>query len=132
MKDSNPAPMFACLYPALAEVARAHGYCLAIHGSVVTDLDLVAVPWVENAGSAEQLKDALFERIGAVGYADLVKRQVGNAQLAERIVQAERARTGQALDDAPEQRPHGRLSWNLYLDLGIKIDLSVMPRTVRA
>jgi hypothetical protein len=26
-----------------------------------------------------------------------------------------------------EVKPHGRLAWNLYLDHGAKVDLSVMP-----
>jgi hypothetical protein len=120
--------MFACLYPGLAEIARAHGYCLAIHGSVVTDLDLVAVPWTDKAVSAEDLKNALLKHACALGYAEMIQRQVGNAKLAANIVRAEELRTGVKHDGSPELKPHGRLSWNLYLDAGIKIDLSVMPR----
>lgn len=119
--------MFACLYPGLAEIARAHGYCLAIHGSVVTDLDLVAIPWTDKAVPAEELKAALLKHVGALGYAEMIQRQVSDARLAASIVRAEELRTGLKHDGSPELKPHGRLAWNLYLDAGIKIDLSVMP-----
>ena len=46
-------------------------------------------------------------------------------------------RTTLALDDElvaranetnqPEQKPHGRRAWNLYLEHGCKVDVSVMP-----
>jgi len=35
------------LLPDLRECARDLGYCLAVHGSQSRDLDLIAVPWVE-------------------------------------------------------------------------------------
>lgn len=39
------APVYASIYPELAEIARGHGYALAIHGSLARDFDLVAIPW---------------------------------------------------------------------------------------
>lgn len=46
MKAATNAPMYAALYPALAEICREFGYALAVHGSVSRDFDLVAVPWI--------------------------------------------------------------------------------------
>lgn len=40
-------------------VARAHGYAIALHGSLKRDLDLVAVPWVEEVSSPGELINAL-------------------------------------------------------------------------
>lgn len=40
-------------------VAKAQGYAVAVHGSQKRDLDLVAVPWVEEASSPAALVDAL-------------------------------------------------------------------------
>lgn len=48
MKKANFAPVYACLYPELAEIARSHGYALAVHGSMARDFDLACIPWVEN------------------------------------------------------------------------------------
>jgi len=49
---TKPPPSYspvyaAALYPELAAVFRAHGYALAVHGSLQRDFDLVAIPWVE-------------------------------------------------------------------------------------
>jgi hypothetical protein len=43
----------------LRAVARQHGYALALHGSLGRDVDLLAVPWVESAVSADALVEAL-------------------------------------------------------------------------
>jgi hypothetical protein len=46
MKLSNYAPIYAAaLYPELSEIARSHGYALAVHGSLARDFDLICVPW---------------------------------------------------------------------------------------
>lgn len=47
MKRANFAPVYACLYPDLAEIARSHGYALAVHGSMGRDFDLACIPWVD-------------------------------------------------------------------------------------
>ncbi len=39
----------------IRRLAREVGYAIAVHGSMERDLDLVAVPWAENAVSAEEL-----------------------------------------------------------------------------
>ena len=48
MKMANMAPIYACMYPELAEQARSAGWALAIHGSMARDFDLVYVPWVRD------------------------------------------------------------------------------------
>jgi hypothetical protein len=40
------APVYVGLYPELANIAKDHGYALAVHGSVNRDFDLIAVPWI--------------------------------------------------------------------------------------
>lgn len=63
MKCPTIAPAYAGLYPGLCEVAREHGYALAIHGSLEHDMDVVAIPWVETPSDAETLAHALYERV---------------------------------------------------------------------
>jgi len=41
------------------EVARAHGYAVAVHGSMMRDLDLIVVPWREECAPADKLLDVL-------------------------------------------------------------------------
>ena len=98
--------VYASCLPQLKEVAREHGYALAVHGSMKRDLDLVAIPWVENASSAVELAEAIRDAV--------------NGQFRE-VVGAR----------SPEWKPHGRLAWSIYMrpEGGSPyIDLSVMPR----
>lgn len=132
MKPATHAPFFACLYSSLCDTARAHGYALAIHGTVTTDLDLIAVPWTPAAISAEELMQVLMQQLGALDYKGLLKRDCSSWATDDQIdqmVKAERERLQEPrgpFDCA--LKPHGRKAWNLYLDAGCKVDLSVMPR----
>lgn len=123
MKPPTFAPFFACLYPGLCEVARSHGYALAIHGTVTADLDLIAVPWTDQAISSEALRQALMDHIGGCGYDDLLRRQGLNEEHVAQIM----ARKESRMAHTGEAKPHGRIAWNLYLDAGAKVDLSVLP-----
>jgi hypothetical protein len=106
---------YACALPALVEVARQHGYALSVHGSMHTDLDLIAVPWIEEASEAEELVEAIRACIGGMFS--------GGAETAK-----------QALVD----KPHGRRSCSILPSeqfLGVPplpfkpwIDLSIMPK----
>lgn len=65
----NNAPTYMCLYPGLASIARAHGYALAVHGSLARDMDLIAVPWVESPAHPGKVISAIesefaIKRIG--------------------------------------------------------------------
>ncbi|HEY1956672.1 MAG TPA: hypothetical protein VGH28_13725 [Polyangiaceae bacterium] len=102
--------MHAFLTPALREVARQHGYALAVHGSLERDIDLIAVPWRDHPTSAEALIDGLFAVIKAVVHATWSGGR----------------------DEKPpaEQKPHGRLAWSIVCGGGPYFDISVMPRVV--
>lgn len=133
MKDATRAPFYACLYHGLCAVARKHGYALTIHGTVARDLDLVAIPWTAEAVDAVTLRDALMNHIGACDYEGITRRQFPGADeesLVQQILQREREGKTEPVDEGTGAtiKPHGRLAWNLYLDFGAKVDLSVMPR----
>lgn len=100
---------FDALFPALKFVARKCGYALAVHGSLKTDIDLIAIPWRECPISQE----SLAERIRLA---------------AEAIIGCAEMRPG---DKKPTQKPNGRLAWSFYLVplecRGPYIDLSVFP-----
>jgi hypothetical protein len=127
MKPPTRAPFFACLYPGLCDVARKCGYALAIHGTVTTDLDLVAIPWVPEALPADVLMNALMSHLSACGYEDLLRQD-----LPEELVRQIMARKEPGTDLGGTLKPHGRIAWNLYLQAGSKVDLSVMPRSINA
>lgn len=101
---------YRVLIAAVRQVAYRCGYAIAVHGSLKTDIDLIAVPWREGAISQRLLAEEIrltAERI--IGFAAVRK-----------------------YDPNPEVKPLGRLSWSFYLQPegmeGPYIDLSVMPR----
>lgn len=104
---SNPLRYVAML-PRLTEVARANGYTLAVHGSLVRDCDLIAVPWVPEAVSANELAQAIIEASGGF------------------LVEHPKQNFAGVRD--PAQKPHNRLAWSIHLEGGDYIDLSVTPR----
>ena len=119
------------MYPGLCDIARAKGYALAIHGTVTSDLDLIACPWTDEACSAEDLMHTLKEHIGALDYRGLLERDCdwASQKQIDQIVAGERER-GENKPRGPfdcELKPHGRKAWNLYMHFGAKVDLSVMP-----
>ena len=106
MRSTAYALIYAASLPKLQNVAREHGYALAVHGSMATDLDLIAAPWVEDAVPAIVLIQALRDAIGG-----FIFHEKEN-------------------DYNPTWKPHGRLAWSIYLQDGDGpyLDISVMPR----
>lgn len=99
----KPASSYVALIPLLVFGAREVGYALAVHGSLSYDLDLIAVPWTDEAVDPLALIDHLC---GAIGLPDSFRATI----------------TG------PVDKPHERLAWIIPMGNGLHIDLSVMPR----
>lgn len=98
----------------LRERARELGYALALHGSVARDIDLVAIPWTDEAVGARELAEALQA---------VAKRMHGIASMDPAEQDDYYHREG-----CPGGRAHGRRVWCYYLGGGPYLDLSVMPR----
>ena len=45
MRPANYAPVYCAIYPQLSEIARSHGYALAIL-AILGSLDLICIPWL--------------------------------------------------------------------------------------
>ena len=54
LKDNN-ATFWVFRLPELRKIAAECGWAIAIHGSLVHDLDLMAMPWVEEHTTADEL-----------------------------------------------------------------------------
>lgn len=84
------------------------GYSVGVHGSMRRDMDLIAVPWIDDAASAETLAWAICRLIGG---------------FEPYMVQRESC-----------IKPHGRCAWAIHFyggnvhNIHRYIDLSVMPR----
>ena len=92
---------YAALYPTLRAAARKLGWALAVHGSLIKDLDVIAIPWVEGAAPERELVGALVEASG--GYLNASTRDI--------------------------DKPHGRRAYAIMLGItGGYVDLSVVQR----
>lgn len=104
----KPAGYMACAYAALIplaqERARKLGYAIAVHGSMNRDLDLIAVPWTEDA------KDPTVVH-----------------RLFVKLFCPSSAKTTEQPQYQPVLKPHGRIAWIIPLVYGGSINLSVVP-----
>lgn len=116
MKDVSPAPSFAMLLPKLMEAGREVGYAIAVHGSMARDLDVIAIPWTEDAVSAERL---VMHVVAAM-----------DGRLRNGATRNEDGTWTHAPASVPTSKPHGRMAWTIHIGHdGLYIDLSVMPRS---
>ena len=53
------AAFYACVWPELTEAANSVGWALGLHGSLKSDMDIMAMPWTESAKSLSELADSL-------------------------------------------------------------------------
>lgn len=56
---SEQEDFYLKLLPSMRTIARVLGYGIGVHGSMRRDLDLIAVPWVENHSTPDALAMAL-------------------------------------------------------------------------
>lgn len=103
MKEPNIAPAYVTLYPGLCDVARSHGYALAIHGSLITDMDCVAVAWTNEISSKSILAENLKWYLSML---------FPESTMSE-----------------PEQKPYGRVAYLFDLGNGAQLDLSIVGDT---
>jgi hypothetical protein len=104
-RASSCVRAYAALIDPIRKVARQFGYAVAQHGTLARDIDLLAVPWSEEAVDPQLLVEAI---------AELVKAYEGG-------------RFGIIDGDCPRAKPHGRLAWSIH-GWAFYIDLSIMPR----
>jgi hypothetical protein len=90
--------MYVNLYPKLAEIARKHGYAMAVHGSLASDMDLICIPWVENPGTPFDVCEEIISTFDI--------RLIGNG---------------------PTKKLHNREVWTISLSGSAYLDLSFMP-----
>ena len=97
----------------LRKTARRYGYALGVHGSLERDIDLIAVPWVDDAVDPTWLACTLLQcaiEVNGVAWIDHIER--GDPY---------------NLSGCPGGHAHGRLCWSFHLGGGPYIDLSVVP-----
>lgn len=100
------APWYALAYVQLDRIAMRHGYALALHGSMTRDLDLIAVPWTEDADSPQVLLEAI--------------RKFITSKMRKKVTYPM---------PTAQTKPHGRIAYAFPIGYdGHYLDISVMPR----
>ena len=99
LKDNN-AIFWIFRFPEYREVAAECGWAIAIHGSAVHDLDLMAMPWVENHTTADEL--------------------------AQRLTDCDRHENGRPFAKyKPGEKPNGRIVYTIFAG-GTYIDMNII------
>jgi len=67
MSDKKPThakpQLYAYYFLALKDIAKEMGYNLVVHGSMARDMDLIAIPWVNDPKPEMDLVNALSEHM---------------------------------------------------------------------
>lgn len=70
-KPTHARPQFyAMTFFQLKKIAEDYGYNLLIHGSMHRDLDLVAVPWVDEPKDEWEMINALYKHLTGLEFND--------------------------------------------------------------
>lgn len=70
MKDRNAvtcngrAAFYASMWNDFRQAAMDCGWALGLHGSLASDMDIMAMPWTENATSADEMVERLIDCFG--------------------------------------------------------------------
>jgi hypothetical protein len=55
------AAFYACIYGDIRKAAMDCGWALGLHGSLASDMDIMAMPWTEDARPVEEMIQALSD-----------------------------------------------------------------------
>jgi hypothetical protein len=59
--SNGKAAFYASIYDDLRNAAMGCGWALGLHGSLASDMDIMAMPWTENAKPVEEMIKALSD-----------------------------------------------------------------------
>lgn len=115
-KPIKTKPVFyACCLQPLQQIAKEMGYNLIVHGSMNRDLDLVAIPWIDDPKPEVELIKAF----------DIYLRGVCYAEGSEERGYLFSVLPGGRRNYVINLNRGGR--WNQYLDEQYYLDISITP-----
>lgn len=62
--SNGRAVFYAAMWDDLRQAAMDCGWALALHGSLSSDMDIMAMPWVENAATANEMVERIIDCFG--------------------------------------------------------------------
>lgn len=118
MKPLKAKPHFyAICFSGLQEIAKLKGYNLVIHGSMNRDMDLVAIPWVDDCSTHVELLGEFCEYLGVpkpyrpINEAEYMYSRLGGGRHSY-VINLNRGS-----------------KFNGYLDAQYYLDISITPKT---
>lgn len=72
------AAFYACMWDDLRQAALDHGWALGLHGSLASDMDIMAMPWTENAAPVWDMIMALRKCFGRARDIDVTESSMPN------------------------------------------------------
>jgi hypothetical protein len=101
VRTDGRAVFYTMFYNDFRKAALECGYSLALHGSMANDMDLIAVPWVEDVQPVEELVKRISDCIGNTVWKDYHLKTIG-------------------------MKPHNRICYTLSIFSDWYIDLSII------
>lgn len=59
--NNGKAAFYASIWPDIKQAATNCGWALGLHGSLSSDMDIMAMPWTEDAKSVEELMQSISD-----------------------------------------------------------------------
>jgi hypothetical protein len=100
---SDRASIYANFIPILRKEAERSGYAMAIHGSMINDLDLICVPWVEKVVTPKTLIRRLMKKYNCL---EIQKSKI-------------------------QKKPHGRIAVVISVSGQVAFDISIITPAVQ-
>ena len=101
VKTNGRAIFYSVLWESFRNAALDLGWTLALHGSMASDMDIVAIKWTENAKDEKELIKSLSNCIGETVWKDNHFKE-------------------------PTSKPHGRWCYTLSIYSDYYVDLSII------
>lgn len=95
------AAFYACMWDDFRQAAMDCGWALGLHGSLASDMDIMAMPWTENATSAD----------------DMIKYMIGKCFSGNRMAEFEKH---------DGNKPNNRVVYTISIFSDFYLDINVI------
>lgn len=113
-------PYYSIIYAELDRVVQRFGWALTLHGSMSRDMDVVLIPWTDDAEHEDKVVDAVRIFVEGKHITAVRKRNERKMKTSSKDGMAHFSVT---------QKPHGRRAITLFIGVSsYYIDISIMPR----
>lgn len=114
------APYYAVLFTKLDKIVARFGWAIALHGTMIRDLDLVLIPWTEDADHEDKVIDAIRIFVDGQHVTKVRKKNLEEMNSSQKDGLEHFAIT---------QKPHGRRAISIHIGVSnYYLDISIMPR----